>query len=781
MRSISLATGLTMSTVPLPDNEAQRQAALQTYHILDTATEKDFDDLAELASAICQTPIALIGFVDDRRHWFKARKGTELTQSDKEISFCAHAIADPQEIMVVEDAAADPRFAQNPVVKGFNLAFYAGVPLVNKEGFALGTLCVFDQQARSLTAEQEAALKILGRQVMDKLELRRKIMELETANQHIKELNRHLEANKTEMQAIGEETAVINEELRTSNEEILSINENLSALNEEVTAINNELKEAYQHQEQLNDELTKNEQQLQAALEQTSLAKQAAQLGMFDLDVVNNQLTWDDRCKELFGVSAGKQVTYTNDFVDGLHPDDKGKTLQAVADAYNKALTGGRYDVEYRTVGTDDRKIRWVRAIGQVLFNEREEPQRFIGTVINISNEVEARNKLQESEAALQAANEEMAVTNEELQSTVEELDAARQQSNEAREMLDQAISSARIGTWHIDPGTGELTSSNRLKEIFGYYPDEQMPYDAAINHITDEYREVVNSAVNEALSKGESYDLEYPVTGHHDKKMRWVRTTGRLFKGEDGSKDFLSGIVLDITEQKQDEQRKNDFIGMVSHELKTPLTSMNGYIQMLLMKAKRNEDMPTANILDKANKQVAKMTTMINGFLNVTRLESGKIYIDRKVFDMAELVKETEEEFMATVSSHKVVFASVAETCVDADRDKIGQVINNFISNAVKYSPPESAIQVACVTRDGMAYVSVQDEGGGIAPEDQERLFERYYRVKGEHTKSIAGFGIGLYLSSEIIQRHQGQIGVKSEPGKGSTFWFTLPITVKA
>jgi two-component system sensor histidine kinase VicK len=180
---------------------------------------------------------------------------------------------------------------------------------------------------------------------------------------------------------------------------------------------------------------------------------------------------------------------------------------------------------------------------------------------------------------------------------------------------------------------------------------------------------------------------------------------------------------------------------------------------------------------LDKAKTQVKKMTTMINGFLNVSRLESGKIHIDKQLFDMKDLVKEAEEEVLATIGSHHIVFEPVEVTLVMADRDKIGHVINNFISNAVKYSPVGSTINVACVTVGKNAQISVKDQGIGIRPADIDKLFERYYRVENVSTKSISGFGIGLYLCSEIIERHSGSIWVESIVGEGSTFHFSIPL----
>jgi two-component system sensor histidine kinase VicK len=181
--------------------------------------------------------------------------------------------------------------------------------------------------------------------------------------------------------------------------------------------------------------------------------------------------------------------------------------------------------------------------------------------------------------------------------------------------------------------------------------------------------------------------------------------------------------------------------------------------------------------MLERAGKQLAKMTRMINGFLNVSRLESGQIHIDHKPFNLALLMKEVEQETAATISGHSLIFEPVQETWVNADRDKISQVFNNLISNAVKYSPPGSAIRVATVTKGNRVTVSVKDEGMGISETDLPRLFERYYRVKEAEAKHISGFGIGLYLCSEIIKHHGGNIWAESQLGNGSTFYFDLPV----
>ncbi|RYY34958.1 MAG: GAF domain-containing sensor histidine kinase [Sphingobacteriaceae bacterium] len=171
---------------PVMINEAERLEALQSYNIFDTAEEKDFDALTALASAICKVPIALITFIDEKRQHFKSHHGTDFTENMRDLSFCTHAIASGDDIMIVPDASLDERFADNPMVTGpTQVAFYAGVPLVNEDGYALGTICIIDQQVHTLEPEQTEALKTLAQQVVDKLELRRKVMRLEKTNQEL--------------------------------------------------------------------------------------------------------------------------------------------------------------------------------------------------------------------------------------------------------------------------------------------------------------------------------------------------------------------------------------------------------------------------------------------------------------------------------------------------------------------------------------------------------------------------------------------------------------------
>lgn len=356
----------------------------------------------------------------------------------------------------------------------------------------------------------------------------------------------------------------------------------------------------------------------------------------------------------------------------------------------------------------------------------------------------------------------------------------SRKAIEKAEEQLRLAIESSKMGTWNIDAETYEFLPSIRMKGFFGYDEDEYMSYNDALALISDDHRDRVKSAMRNAINKGLPFDEEFSLKARDSQQLRWFKATGKLYQDKQDGNKYFSGTLLDITEAKEDDLRKNDFIGMVSHELKTPLTSLNAYLQMLTAKALKADDTFTAHALGKAGTQVKKMTSLINGFLNVSRLESGKIYLEKQTFDLEQLVDEVEDEMKLIHTTHPIIFNRCSPVFVDADREKIGQVINNYLSNAIKYSPKGSPIVVECTETENRVRVTVKDQGIGIKAQDKQKLFDRFYRVSNKQTQTISGFGIGLYLCAEIVRRHGGNIGVESEPGKGSSFYFELPATAK-
>ncbi|WP_256003792.1 PAS domain-containing sensor histidine kinase [Pedobacter deserti] len=363
--------------------------------------------------------------------------------------------------------------------------------------------------------------------------------------------------------------------------------------------------------EKLVEERTHN---LERAYEQVHLSKLAAQLGTFDMDLVRGHMEWDARCRELFGIAHNAEVTYEKDFLSGLHPDDRVRITTIIDKLFRMEISDGIYDVEYRTIGAEDNRLRWVRAKGKVYFDGVGQPMRFIGS-------------------------------------------------------------------------------------------------------------------------------------------------------------------VLDITDQKHEEQLRNDFIAIASHELKTPLTSLQGYIQYLYRKARKSEDHSNLPVLSQAEKQVIKMSKMINGFLNLSRLESGKLHLNLSEVPVMNLIEEVVADVTLAEPDINILIARETRATAVADPDKIAHVILNLLTNAVKYAEKEKPVTISCDADDEQVTVSVRDEGIGINPSDQERIFDRFHRAGNPETNFVSGFGIGLYLSREIVMLHGGNIWVDSQPGAGSTFSFSIPL----
>ncbi|MCC8424921.1 CHASE3 domain-containing protein [Mucilaginibacter sp. UR6-11] len=390
----------------------------------------------------------------------------------------------------------------------------------------------------------------------------------------------------------------------------------------------------------------------------------------------------------------------------------------------------------------------------------------------------ERTRALQDSEEETQALNEELMAINEEMTATNEELQAANEELRAADERsaklaaIVESSDDAIIGK----DLNGIITAWNRgASQIFGYSEGEMIGQ--SILKLIPENLQHEEPGILARLRQGEKIDHYETVRRTQDGRLINVSLTISPIHDKEGRVTGVSKIARDITEQKQDDQRKNDFIGMASHELKTPLTTLTAIIQVLQQKYKDTSDVFLPQALNKANTQTRKMSSLITGFLNISRLESGKLEISKTEFDLADLINEQVDEIRLTVGSHNFYFDAPGLIPVLADYDKIGSVISNLLSNAVKYSPKGKQVFIKAQQQTDEVVVSVQDEGMGIRSKDLPHIFDRYYRAGSEHTKHISGFGVGLYLCAEIIHRHDGRIWAESEKGVGSTFFFTLPI----
>lgn len=343
-------------------------------------------------------------------------------------------------------------------------------------------------------------------------------------------------------------------------------------------------------------------------------------------------------------------------------------------------------------------------------------------------------------------------------------------------DLAQMALDSANVGIWILDAVSRKFLPSNRSKILFGFSPEEEISFDDALLKVADKNRRSVLATIEKAIKLRSNLYIECPVNISSEKKHRWLSITGG-FSASDPSNSYFSGIVVDITEQKQNDLRRSRFIGIVSHELKTPLTTLKAYVQMLNNWAKKQKDSFSIGALSKVEKQVKKMLNMINSLLNLSGAEAGKIHLTKQMFSLNELFSEVMEETLFITTTHQIILAPCEPILINADRDKIEQVLVNLLSNAAKYSDTGSPIEIACTLQENMVTVSVRDQGMGISASDIEKLFLPHYRVERKETEKIDGLGIGLYLCSEIINRHKGKIWVDSEIGKGSTFNFFLPL----
>lgn len=353
----------------------------------------------------------------------------------------------------------------------------------------------------------------------------------------------------------------------------------------------------------------------------------------------------------------------------------------------------------------------------------------------------------------------------------------ARKAAEKTQETLKLALSAGGLGTWKANLITNKMSASERTLIICGVPEGSTMNPHAAFEMISDEDRPRVKQAIQHAIASKESFVEDYSIEPLDGTALRWVNIMGRAEYDDEGKPLNYSGTVMDITERKLDDIRKNDFISMVSHELKTPLTSLKGYAQLASNRLSHSEYEFIGYALEKINQQATKMTDMVNSFLDISRLEASQIHLEPVKFFLNELILETLSEVILTSDSYTFYFHPCPALEVLADLDKIGQVLNNLLSNAVKYSAPGTRIEISCNLGNESAVVMVKDQGIGIKPEDLGKLFTRFYRIENDQTRNISGFGIGLYLSAEIIHRHKGRIWVESEPGEGSAFYFSIPL----
>lgn len=419
----------------------------------------------------------------------------------------------------------------------------------------------------------------------------------------------------------------------------------------------------------------------------------------------------------------------------GVHPDDLENCIKVYDESYAARQA---FHVEYR-LRRYDGQYRWVSDSAVPRYTPMGQFIGFISACMDIDDEKIHNKRLQESE------------------------------------LLFKTIASVSpVGLWMTDE-KGTTTFINQtwsewtgLRLGDGSSPDWMTPALPA-------EKELMKKQFNHRLSLKQKFSNEFRFL-RKDGQVRWGLTEGFPYYSESRHFAGYAGSVTDITERKQNEMLKNDFLTVASHELKTPLTSIKAYTQLLAKAYERASDAFLKNGLTKVENQVNKMTKLVSDFLNLSKIESDKFTLEIDRFEMNDLVKEIATDIQMVAINHTIVLRRTDPVWVNADREKISQVITNFLNNAIKYSPEDKSIIVAVTNINDWVNVSVTDKGIGIEPGEHEKIFQRFYRSQFNNNISFSGFGIGLYISAEIINRHRGEIGVNSEQGKGAEFYFRLP-----
>jgi two-component system sensor histidine kinase/response regulator len=255
------------------------------------------------------------------------------------------------------------------------------------------------------------------------------------------------------------------------------------------------------------------------------------------------------------------------------------------------------------------------------------------------------------------------------------------------------------------------------------------------------------------------------------------IKTFYRIYEQNRKLNEVQEKLLEEIEFRKQAEHKKDEFISIASHELKTPLTSVKGYIQLLQRSLNRDDKTMAQNHLEKASIQLEKLNELIVDLLDISKIESGKMKFNMKSFCADNMVNNAIEMLQHANPDFKITKLGKTDEMIFGDEMRLEQVVINFITNAVKYAPGTNQVNVTINIKDEKLYLAVKDFGIGISKEQQHKIFDKFYRVE-ENSNRFNGLGIGLYICSEIINRHGGTIGVNSVPDEGSEFYFIVPIT---
>lgn len=776
---------------PLPNNEKERLAHLYRLDILDTRREQSFDAIAQLAMNLCEVPIAVVSLVDSDRQWFKSCLGLDATETPRDVAFCAHAILRPDDVLVVEDATLDPRFSDNSLVLGEPyIRFYAGAPLVTESGNALGTLCVIDYVPRQLSSSQINSLQLLAGQVMQLLRFRESNMALERERENLDLVIQGTNIgtwqwnvqtgetifNERWAEIVGytlAELAPVSidtwldlahpEDLKKSGELIeqhlrgelefydckcrmrhrdgywvwVHDRGRVSRRDDNGTPLwmsgtHADISELQSSQQQLRD----SEERLQSMLSNFSGAayrcENDADWTMLYLSAAVKQLTG-------YGATEFTRSESPRSFTKLTHPDD----VPWISERVGAALSAKEpFELLFRLRHADGHWL-WVQELGRGIYDESGDVKYIDGFIWDVTQAEMANKAIQLNEQKLST-------------------------------LYNQA--SIGIALNAVDGGR-YLECNPELCRLTGYTEAELIAMSywdlTPVHYQAQEYQQLESLHISGRYGP---YEKEYR---HRDGHLIPVLLNGVLIEGPDGERKIWS-FIQDITERKRIEQMKNEFVSAVSHELRTPLTSIAGSLALVTSGALGEIPDKIQSMLGIAHKNAKRLTLLINDLLDMEKILAGKMEFDLREQSLLSILEASLESNKAYADSYGITLAlqlDVDDLRARVDAQRLQQVLTNFISNAVKFSPKEGQVEIRLSRQADQAVIEVVDHGPGISDEFRSRIFQKFSQADSSDSRQRGGTGLGLSISKAFVERMKGTIGFDSEPGQGATFFARFPI----